>query len=128
MAESSVKWYGKQVMQAVEDSLPDGLFEAGEQFVRTAAGKTPRRRGDLAKSGYVSTVGRSTYRSKNIHRREVKVKKKSEMVAGFAAFYALFQEFGTKKMAAKPFLRPTLDEMKGQLGNTIVGKMRNKFK
>lgn len=36
--------------------------------------------------------------------------------------YAIYQEFGTSKMAAQPFLRPAFDEMFGQ-AQVITGKV-----
>jgi HK97 gp10 family phage protein len=44
-----------------------------------------------------------------------------------AAFYGLFQEFGTAHHAAKPFMRPTWDALKGSMLETIATTLREEI-
>lgn len=139
---TEVKWFGDDILAQIREHEHDALFEAGEKFIEAAASKAPvGDSGDLAKSGYVVSAKRSTYKSGKRHRKEIKVKGDA-VAAGFAAFYARYIEYGTKPhkigkagqlirlkngdvvrgpvqhpgTRAKPFLRPALDELKSQLG------------
>jgi HK97 gp10 family phage protein len=123
--QGHIKWYGDRLLAEIKDATPDALFEAGEQLVNAAAAKAPRATGDLAASGYVTSEKRSTYRRAANHRKEVKVQP-GQVGVGFAAFYARFIELGTKRKAARPYLRPALDELAGQLGATIADHVRRK--
>ena len=125
---TEVKWYGDELLKQVRDATPDGLFAGAQVLIGVAASRAPTGgSGDLAKSGYVAIVGKSTYRKDKMHNREVKPPK-GGAVAGFAAFYARFIEYGTSKSAAKPFFRPAVDEMKDQIGSEIVVSIGKKIK
>lgn len=41
--------------------------------------------------------------------------------------HAGFVEFGTRKMAAQPFMRPTVEGAAGQVGSAIADKVRAAF-
>lgn len=114
-------------MAELRGDIPDALREAAEQFLEDAKSRVPVDSGDLRDSGYVGTKGNSTYQAKKIHAKEVKANE-GEAVVGFAAFYSKFVEFGTKKMAAQPFMRPTLDSSKDKLAGTITARLRRTFK
>jgi len=43
------------------------------------------------------------------------------------AFYGLFHEVGTKKMPARPFLRPALDERKAEAEKAVADELRRKL-
>jgi HK97 gp10 family phage protein len=121
-------WKGREALAEIEAALPDALFAAGQQIIDVASAKAPRgATGDLRRSGYVTMQGRSTYRHAKNHRKEAKPKPGTVAVA-FAVFYAGFVEYGTRKMAAHPFFRPTVDELKTRLGLTIALKMKGKLK
>jgi len=122
-----VTWFGDDLLKQIEEATPDGLFAGGQILVEAAAARAPRHRGNLAKSGYVAIEGKSTYRKQKLFNREAKPPKGGAVV-GFAAFYARYQEFGTKNQAAHPFLRPALDELKERIGAAIVVKMRQEIK
>jgi len=128
MADSQVKWYGDDFLKALREETPEALFEAAETFAKVAASRAPKGgSGDLRDSAYAGIEGKSTYKKRKNYSKEVKAKK-GEAVAGFGVFYAKFIEFGTKKMRAQPFMRPTLDEAKGQLGDVITARLRKRFK
>ncbi len=44
-----------------------------------------------------------------------------------AAIYAKFHEFGTSKMAARPFLRPTLIEGKARIQRAFSGTLKSEI-
>lgn len=126
MAES-VKWYGDQLLADIRAATPDGLFAGGEMLLEAAKSRAPKDSGDLQDSGYVAVPGKSTYKSAKHHNEEIKPKE-GQAVVGFAAFYARFIEFGTKKLTRKPFLRPAVDELKDQIGGEIVIRIGRKLK
>ncbi len=51
-----------------------------------------------------------------------------EVFVGTAVDYAPFQEFGTARMAAQPFLRPALDLARGKVLEIGVKNGRQEFK
>ena len=122
-----VKWYGDELLKQIEAHSPEGFFDGAQMLVDAAASRAPRQSGDLVNSGYVATEEKSTYKDKKIHNKEVKPPK-GGAVAGFAAFYARFVEYGTKKKSAKPFFRPAIDELKDKIGAVIVSKIGSKIK
>lgn len=125
---SDVQWHGDELLKQIRDASPDAFFEAGEMLIDTAKAKIATgRSGDLAESGYVTSEKKSTYKKLKVSRKEKKAKP-GEVIAGFSAFYAVMVENGTAHSAAKPYLRPALDELKAKMGNEIVSKMRVKIK
>jgi HK97 gp10 family phage protein len=52
---------------------------------------------------------------------ETSVKEKTGIV-GTGVEYASYQEFGTKKMKAQPFLRPAVDVIRGNNGLKVIKK------
>jgi len=70
---------------------------------------------------------------KNIARKRLKGRKYSELTGGEAyvgvswqgnAFYGRFLEFGTAKMAARPFLRPAFDARSGEALGIFMDRLR----
>lgn len=127
MADFELKWHGPDLLAQLREGTPEALFAGGEMLVEAAASRAPRFSGDLAKSGYVAIEGKTTYRKKKKYNKQAKVPKGGAVV-GFAAFYARYVEFGTKHKAARPFLRPALDELKEKIGNEIAVTIGRKFK
>jgi HK97 gp10 family phage protein len=123
----TVKWHGKELLEAIRESAPDGLLAGAQLLVDSAASRAPRASGDLANSGYVANENKSTYKHDKKHNKEVKPPR-GAAVAGFAVFYAKFIELGTKNHPARPFLRPAFDELKEQIGSEIVMKMGKRFR
>lgn len=123
----TVKWYGDDILKQIRDATPDGLFEGAEMLAKEAASRAPRDEGDLQESAYAATSEKSTHQNKKTNRKQPPVKK-GQAITGFADFKAGWHEFGTAKKAARPFLRPTFDELKSQLGNAIVLRIRRDVK
>jgi len=53
--------------------------------------------------------------------------KPNEAVVGSTADYAVYQEFGTRKMAPKPFLRPAAALTKGQDAQNVIRKINDEM-
>jgi HK97 gp10 family phage protein len=123
----TVKWYGAEFLKDLREATPDSLFEAAEKFVEVAKARAPIDEGDLRESGFAATKDKSTWKKKKTNRKQPKVKE-GEAIAGFADFKAGWLEFGTKKMRAQPFMRPTLDEAKEQLGGVVAAGLKRRMK
>ena len=88
--------------------LRDALRSAARPVVASAKSKVPTRTGAL-KRGIAQRVS-------------VKASGKAEAIIGFdrKQFYGRFAELGTSKMAARPFLRPALDESQQKIEQAFV--------
>lgn len=88
--------------------LRDALRSAARPVVASAKSKVPTRTGAL-KRGIAQRVS-------------VKASGKAEAIIGFdrKQFYGRFVELGTSKMAARPFLRPALDESQQKIEQAFV--------
>lgn len=87
--------------------------EKGAEVVRAAASsKAPRRTGKLSQN-----IGAEVTTSAG-NLAEVSVGPLKE------AFYGMFLERGTKKMAARPFLRPALDENEGAVKREVEDRVK----
>ncbi len=123
MSDATVTWYGDELLAKLEEATDDALFEGAQELADLAAARAPRRSGALAESAYAATKHKSTYRKAKGHLREVRPDQEGVAVAGFAMFYAKFREFGTRRLAAAPYLRPALDEAAERIGNRIVVRL-----
>lgn len=126
MADFDVKWFGKELLAKIVGVSESGLYSAADELLSVAQSRAPERSGELKDSGYIATSKRSTYRSKK-GRIKQKPVSDGDALAGFSAFYARMVENGTSKMAARPFLRPALDEAKRRAGVKAVVVMRGKL-
>lgn len=94
---------------------------AGAKFIqRKAKEKAP-----------VSADG-SHGRSKGFLKKSIKIKAEKSKTKGKKAYsigirgdayYGVFQEYGSKKNPAKPFLRPALDENRDELTRIVLGEV-----
>jgi HK97 gp10 family phage protein len=121
-------WLGDELLAAIRSETPAGLFEGAKMLVEEAARRAPKgATKGLSRSGYAANEFKSTYKPGKLHNKEIHPKP-GTAVAAFAQFYAAFFEAGTSKMAARPFVRPALDELKAKIGNAVVIKMAVRFK
>lgn len=91
----------RQLEDAVAGDALEQAVKAGAEPIRAdASQRAPRRTGKLAGSIIVEPD------EKGKTQASVKIGPEKD------AFYGLFHEFGTSKMAANPFLRPAMDEQK----------------
>ena len=111
------------IKAAVAGELDRAMFEGGRAVLESAESKAPRMTGDLSESGYVSTKTYTSYQGGKGKRKEVTAPKGGAAV-GFSNFKALWHEMGTQKMAARPFLRPAMDERKTAATDKIVMVLR----
>jgi HK97 gp10 family phage protein len=125
VAETKLNWYGDKLKLTVKDATPDALFEGVDMLAKAAAAKAPRATGELADSGYAASETKSTYKGGSQRRKEIKPEP-GTAVAAFSAFYSRFIELGTRKRAARPFLRPAFDELKDQIAQAVADSMRKK--
>ena len=125
---SNLKWFGDDILKQVRQDTPEALFESAEMFIESASSKAPvGGSGDLAKSGYVASAKKSTYKADSKNRKEVKPKGE-QVIAAFAVFYAKFVEYGTANTRAQPFFRPAFDELKGRMVDTAALHIKAKLK
>ncbi|MBY6275380.1 HK97-gp10 family putative phage morphogenesis protein [Symbiobacterium thermophilum] len=89
------------------DILEAVLHAVAEPIRDAASSRAPRRTGKLAENIIVETLE----------------KRKDECVVGIGpskdVWYGIFPELGTSHSAAKPYLRPSFDERKGQAKQEI---------
>lgn len=126
MAKTRLQWFGDEVLRKVQGTSERGMYAAAEEVLAAATAKAPKDTGRLRDSGYIATTKRSTYRKKKWHTKQAPVIERAALVA-FAAFYAHMVEGGTSKMAAKPFLRPALDQTKRRAGMRAAVVMKREI-
>ncbi len=69
--------------------------------------------GNMLKSVYSSTPDGSSYETVDRGLPEITPENETEAILAVSADYAVFNEFGTVRMAAKPFFYPGIEQMKG---------------
>lgn len=90
--------YGEDFMEIIEKYGDEAMFAAGEVVLREATSRAPRgRTGNLAKSGYVATGSKSTYRRTRRYWRKEKPAPKGGAVVAFTAPHAHLLESGRRK-------------------------------
>ena len=129
--------------------LPDALHqkvlnaairEGAKEIQREARAKVPKS----AKSHQVGKKGRKSYIAqvnpghlrKNIKVRLVRASEKGQatgyVYVSFSAYYGKFVEYGTRKMSAKPFMRPAFDgrwqDASRRIGESLGEKINNAAK
>ncbi|MDZ4346862.1 MAG: HK97-gp10 family putative phage morphogenesis protein [Candidatus Binatia bacterium] len=105
------EWHDKELIAKVSGKVINGMDDACRFAVAQAKANAPRRGGTLQ--------GEITYEvkaSKNEIVGYVGLPKKGK------AFYGRFFEFGTRKMAARPFLRPAVFGNMAEIMRRIAGK------
>lgn len=102
----SLRWHGPAARRLVEAAAERQLRRAGAAVVAHARRLAPVRTGALRDSiGY-----------------EVRRAPRGPVLVVFAAVpYAIYVEFGTSRMGARPYLRPAIAQVfRGSLANTPV--------
>ena len=115
-------WHGDGLLDLVKHNKEDALLEAAEMLRDAAVAKAPKRSGKLRESAYVRTSKSSTYTKRPGHRKEAPIDEGMALV-GFAAFYALMVEKGTRYAAARPYIRPAFDELKVRMGQKVADEL-----
>lgn len=110
------EWNQKKVVAEISDRVANNMYAACQYAADVASGLAPRRTGILAEEIRVDVV----------------VEARGQEVIGWVgvrkgrgkrdAFYGFFQEMGTEKMAAHPFLRPAVFGHARQIVRILTGK------
>jgi HK97 gp10 family phage protein len=108
-----VEWNPGAITAEIEKHVMDRLEVAGERIAARARQLVPVASGKLKDTIRVT-------RLKGDPKQNIRVYAGNRIKDG--AFYAGFIEYGTVNMKAKPFLRPALNEIKGQIESIIGGK------
>ncbi len=95
-----IEWNDKRVLAQIEDWVVSGMEAACEFAARRAEGYAPQRTGKLRRD--IAYTYKITAKNQDIT-GYIGVQKGKKR-----AFYAYFVEYGTRKMAARPFLRPAV--------------------
>jgi len=120
---TAVTWHGDELLKAVHEERANALFSGAQVVLRAARPLTRRRSGRLRKSGYAKAAGgKSTYRGGRGRRRPPRLKRGTALAA-FAQFYAGFQERGTRRHRAQPFLGPALQAKRVAAARAVADHM-----
>ena len=107
-------WAPAVITTQIENKAMDGLEKACEQIADRARGMVPVDSGLLKSSIRVRRLKGDPY-------LDVRVYAGYRVQGGGGPFYAHMIEFGTKKLSKRPFLRPALDSVKGNVISIIEG-------
>ncbi len=119
----AVTWHGDDLQKAVHEERANALFAGAQVVLRAARPHTPRRSGRLRRSGYAKAAGgKSTYRGGRGRRRPPRLKRGTALAA-FAQFYAGFQERGTRRHRAQPFMGPALQRKRTAAARATANQM-----
>ena len=105
-------WAPAVITAEIENKAMNGLEKACEQIADRARSLCPVDTGTLRDTIRVRRLAGDPF-------LDVRVYAGSREKGG--AFYAHMVEYGTVKMSKKPFLRPALDSVKGNVISTIEG-------
>lgn len=120
---------GLEDLIAKLNSLPEKLekkvirsaVRKGANIIRDKARSyVPVDSGELRKS---ITVSGAKYKKGTI---AFAIKPRKNKKRGITVFYGKFIEFGTSKMAAKPFMRPAYDEAEKEVLETVINDIKSK--
>lgn len=146
-----LEWYGDEFMALVEEYKDEALFEAGRIVLAEAGRRAPRASGTLARSGYVATRSKSTYKRRRYWRREKKPPVAGATI-GFTAPHAHLMESGRRKrgiirprnkralningsirggsrfnrMSSRPFLGPALEATQDRMAEELAAVLRRR--
>lgn len=107
---------------------------AGASVVRKAArAKAPKDTGNLQASIVMKRMAETDLTAEYVvtprrgKTRDVKAAKAGKGALGKDAFYARFQEFGTVKEPAQPFLRPALEQNVQQATDAMAKRLKQRI-
>jgi HK97 gp10 family phage protein len=105
------EWNSKELLAKVSGHVLEGMDDACKFAKAAAWGYAPDRTGKL-RGGIDYTI--------EVERADV-VGKVGVVAGKDAPYYGYFVELGTKKMAAKPFLRPAVFDNAAEIVRRIIG-------
>jgi HK97 gp10 family phage protein len=121
------RWDGDEVKKRAEKCIGKSSFEIGFAVEGQAKELSPYDTGRLKGSIHtVSGMGQKT-NPKNDAREISKPDKAFETHVGTTVEYAPYQEYGTVKTNAQPFLRPALDMVRGKAPQIVMREGKATF-
>lgn len=116
MADFDLTMYDKQAIRAIDGTLEEGILKTAIEVTSEAKKLAPVAKiygGNLEGSiQWVTDKGQSGGDSSSTALTERPPK--NGAIVGTPVEYAVYQEFGTRKMNAQPFLRPAMDLVSGE--------------
>lgn len=116
MADFDLTMYDKQAIRAIDGTLEEGILKTAIEVTSEAKKLAPVAKiygGNLKGSiQWVTDKGQSGGDSSSTALTERPPK--NGAIVGTPVEYAVYQEFGTRKMNAQPFLRPAMDLVSGE--------------
>jgi len=103
-----LKWNLGKFTKEMEAAIPTALAAGGEIVRNEALG--------IMKNRYAKPIWKTGNLARSIHVEPVS---KNEVRIGTNVEYGVYQEYGTKKMAARPYLRPAYDENREKIFEKI---------
>ena len=110
------EWNAEKIKAKISGRVLDGMDAACSYGADQASGRAPRRTPLLALE-----IGYNVKPERNKVVGRVGVKGGTVSKSQGKAFYGLFIEMGTRKMPARPFLRPAIFENGAQIVRLIAG-------
>lgn len=113
--------------EGAEESLKDVILNTAIEVHKNATSNAPTDTGALRNSlmWRTSWDGDGGHNSQGGEKSDEKLSTRprgSEGIVGSAQDYATYQEFGTRNMAAQPYLRPAGDAVRGATASEIAKK------
>ncbi len=113
------------------DELIKQINAIGERVATRAENKALREGAEILRQEISRRAPRKTGKlAENIVKSGVKTKdgvKHIEVGPSKEVFYGLYQEFGTTKMTARPFIAPALSEKRSEIFGTMAGVLREEL-
>ena len=119
------RWSTKEAEAEIVANAMDCLQEVAEAVAEDARRRVPvgvSRPGTKGGKDWTAREAGALKKSIRVVRLTGDAKKNVRIYAGSrAVFWARFVEYGTAKMAARPFLRPALQAVKNRIGQIFKG-------
>ncbi len=115
-------WAPAVITAEIEKKAMDGLEKVCEQIADRARSLCPVDTGALKSTIRVRRLKGDPYLDVRVYAGSRVAGGGSKKGADRGAFYAHMVEYGTVKMAKKPFLRPALDSVKGNVISIITSE------
>ena len=116
MADFDLTMYDKQAIRAIDGTLEEGILKTAIEVTSEAKKLAPVAKiygGNLEGSiQWKTDKGRSGGDTSSTALTEQPPK--NGAIVGTPVEYGVYQEFGTRKMNAQPFLRPAMDIVSGE--------------
>lgn len=119
------RWFGEEVITAILMELEDRKRRAGKIVVKEA--KRLTQKNPMISNEGSPPYGKSGKLQRSIYSKFVAFGRNSVVRVAASAPHARFLEYGTRFMAARPFLRPAIANTREDLRKLFGEQMRNKF-